>query len=233
MSDMNRRVLVAASLAELGVGNPVLACFSGLSLGIPCSAAGAEQIAGAERDWLMGSHTDLRRNVVDAYSASVTAAGRASNAFLPPSAKLEQILLKRGHLPRINAFVDAYNVVSLKTGLSIGAHDEGNVGSRVLFRPTVEGEPIMPVGSSRAIRARPGEWAYADEHRILALLDTIDSDAAKITESTTTAFCVMQGNASTSVEYRRQAMYEVLALVQSAGQEGAAVNFLSWEPFDS
>src|SRR5205814_3554155 len=80
----------------------------------------------------------------------------------PSVERLLTFALKRGDLPTINSLVDAYNLVSVRTLCSLGAHDLDTLTLPVALRMLTGSEPFTPLGSSTEMPVRAGEFGYVD-----------------------------------------------------------------------
>jgi DNA/RNA-binding domain of Phe-tRNA-synthetase-like protein len=116
----------------------------------------------------------------------------------PPSVqKLMEFCVERGGLPEINSFVDAYNFVSLQTGLSLGAHDVAQLTFPVELRLFRGNEQFRPLGSGADEPVYPGEFGYIDgTSRVVCRLDSLQADFSKITAATTEALLIIEATAS-------------------------------------
>src|SRR5262249_16958266 len=122
--------------------------------------------------------------------------------------------LKRGTLPAVNSLVDAYNLVSIRTNCSLGAHDLDRivlpVSLQVLTAPAI----FTPLGTAAQATVSPGEYAYLDgQGRVLCRLDVIQADFSKVTADTTNALLIVEGTADHSPELLRRAFDEVIEVV--------------------
>jgi DNA/RNA-binding domain of Phe-tRNA-synthetase-like protein len=107
---------------------------------------------------------------------------------------LIDFILKRGSVPRINTFVDVYNVVSALTGVSIGAHDVDRLVGDPRLDLLDRDRAFVPIGGRGEGRARKGEFAYVDEEGIICRMDIRQCDRTKTTEDTTGVFVIFQGH---------------------------------------
>jgi DNA/RNA-binding domain of Phe-tRNA-synthetase-like protein len=116
----------------------------------------------------------------------------------PPSVqKLLEYCLERGALPEINSFVDTYNLVSLETGLSLGAHDLAQLTLPVELRLFQGDEVFRPLGSSANEPVHRGEFGYVDgQNRVVCRLDSLQADFSKITTTTTDALLIIEATVS-------------------------------------
>jgi len=124
----------------------------------------------------------------------------------PPSTqKLFEFAWKHRTLPAINNLVDTYNLISLRTRCSLGAHDLGCIAVPVklrLFRGT---ETFRPLGSDGPQRVCDGEFGYVDaQDRVICRLDSLQADFSKITAKTKNALLITESTtAQTSEQIER------------------------------
>ena len=104
-------------------------------------------------------------------------------------------------LPRINAFVDAYNAVSLKHVLPAGADDLDHVHGDLAFRYSREGDDFRDMGAlgedgaPPADPPKPGEVVYADGEKILCRRWNWRQDARSVIRAETRrAVVTLQAN---------------------------------------
>jgi DNA/RNA-binding domain of Phe-tRNA-synthetase-like protein len=112
---------------------------------------------------------------------------------------LLRFLLKTGDLPRINLAVDLYNLVSVKTRLSLGAHDIARLVGDIHLRRTDGTEECWPLGAAAPKGIAPGEYAYIDSgaNEVICRLEVRQGEKTRVTEETTDCFYILQGNAFT------------------------------------
>jgi DNA/RNA-binding domain of Phe-tRNA-synthetase-like protein len=78
--------------------------------------------------------------------------------------------LQRGYgLPRVNAFVDAYNAISVRYRIPVGADDLDLVMPPLAFRIARPGDSFIALGDATATDdpPKPGEVVYADAVKCL------------------------------------------------------------------
>jgi DNA/RNA-binding domain of Phe-tRNA-synthetase-like protein len=134
----------------------------------------------------------------------------------PPS--LERLLnfaLKRGDLPAVNNLVDAYNLVSVRTGCSLGAHDLDRIALPVSLRLLTGLELFTPLGREEEILVMPGEYGYVDARdRVLCRLDVLQAEFSKVTADTVNALLIIEGMAAHAPAALRQAFTDAVELVK-------------------
>jgi DNA/RNA-binding domain of Phe-tRNA-synthetase-like protein len=95
--------------------------------------------------------------------------------------------------------VDIYNLISIETGLALGAHDLTRVTGNVHLRPTTGSEGFQPIGSPEPKKVRPGGYAYCDDDNdIICLLEVKQVEKTKASLDTQECLYILQGNANTS-----------------------------------
>jgi len=125
----------------------------------------------------------------------------------PSNQKLLEFALKHGTLPAINNLVDAYNLVSLRTLASLGAHDRGQISSPVELRLLTGEETFTPLGRSEPESVVAGEFGYVDaEARLLCRLDSLQADFSKVSESTRDVLVIVESTTATPDQDRRAAV---------------------------
>ncbi len=111
------------------------------------------------------------------------------------SAALIDFILGKGSVPKINTFVDIYNVVSSFTGISIGAHDIDKLQGTPQLAIFSRDMQFKMIGGSRDEVARKGEYGYVDEKGVLCRMDIKQCDRTKVTENTKRVLMIFQGHA--------------------------------------
>jgi len=115
---------------------------------------------------------------------------------------LKAVLAGRG-LPRVNALVDCYNLISLKFLLPVGADDLAKTQGRLAFRYAREGDDFYALGSVAAENdpPKPGEVVYADGGKLLCRRWNWYQDArSPVSIGTRRAILTAQGLENAEVE---------------------------------
>lgn len=127
---------------------------------------------------------------------------------------LLSLLLEKDRFPRINTLVDIYNLVSIKTGLALGAHDASKIPGKVTLRLTQGNEMFIPLGQKKTVPVKTGEYSYIDStNNIICRLEVLQTETTKITLNTKDVFLIIQGNPNTSSAYVEQGAKEVIDLI--------------------
>jgi DNA/RNA-binding domain of Phe-tRNA-synthetase-like protein len=129
----------------------------------------------------------------------------------PSVERLLTFALKRGDLPAINSLVDAYNLVSVRSLCSLGAHDLDVLTLPVALRLLTGNETFTPLGNSEAVPVTPGEFGYVDAaNRVLCRLDVLQADFSKVTTATRNALLIIEGTTAHAPETFAQAFTEAV-----------------------
>src|SRR5262245_27761948 len=86
---------------------------------------------------------------VEAFRELLRRAGVNPHRDQPSVERLLGFALKRGDLPDINSLVDAYNLVSIQSLCSLGAHDLDRIDMPVSLRLLTGDETFTPLGSDK------------------------------------------------------------------------------------
>jgi DNA/RNA-binding domain of Phe-tRNA-synthetase-like protein len=132
----------------------------------------------------------------------------------PSVERLLTFALKRGTLPAINSLVDAYNLISIRSLCSMGAHDLDRIRLPVTLRLLTGSESFTPLGRGAAVLITAGEYGYADaESRLLCRLDLLQAEFSKVTAETANALLIIEGTAAHAPEVLRQAFADAIDLI--------------------
>lgn len=111
----------------------------------------------------------------------------------PSTENLLRFALRRGSLPTINNLVDAYNLVSVRTSSSLGAHDLDRIATPVELKIFQGGERFIPLGSAKEEEVAAGEFGYVDAFdRVICRLDARQADFSKVTVATTNVLLIIE-----------------------------------------
>jgi DNA/RNA-binding domain of Phe-tRNA-synthetase-like protein len=122
--------------------------------------------------------------------------------------------LKRGDLPAINSLVDAYNLVSVRSRCSMGAHDLDAFTPPVSLRILTGRETFTPLGKTEPVPVTAGEFGYVDAaDRLLCRLDLLQADFSKVTTRTTNALLIIEGTTAHAPEKIRQTFSDAIELI--------------------
>jgi DNA/RNA-binding domain of Phe-tRNA-synthetase-like protein len=152
----------------------------------------------------------------------------------PSIDRLLTIALKRGDLPAINSLVDAYNLVSIRSCCSLGAHDLDRIASPVALRVLTGREAFTPLGSDTPVAVTAGEFGYVDaQDRLLCRLDVVQAEFSKVTAATVNALLIIEGHALHPPEVLRQTFADASELiVRYCGGTAGVVAFPTLESSD-
>jgi DNA/RNA-binding domain of Phe-tRNA-synthetase-like protein len=143
-----------------------------------------------------------------------TKVGRSNRKFVASPEGLRYVLLEKGRFPHINTLVDIYNLISVKTGLALGAHNIDKINGNITLRLTKGDETFVPLGKSETTPVFPGEYSYVDDgNNIVCRLEVLQVEPTKVTTDIKDVFMIIEGNTSTSDELVRSTAKEVCELI--------------------
>lgn len=143
-----------------------------------------------------------------------TKVGRSNRDYVASPEGLRWLFLERGRFPHINTLVDIYNLVSLKSGLALGAHDVDKVQGNITLRLTKGDEIFVPLGRAEPVAVFPGEYGYVDDgNNVICRLEVLQVEPTKVTSESKDVFVIIEGNANTDAEYVRAAAKDVCELI--------------------
>ena len=148
------------------------------------------------------------------YRALYEKAGAGAEDLTPSCEALVQMVLRSGSFPTINTLVDLYNCMSAWHLVTMGAHDAARIAGDLRVGITTGQERFVPLGSSDAVRVRPGEYAYMDASDILCRLDVLQCDKTKILLNTREAVVVADNNGQVSDDALIDACEQVCCLAR-------------------
>jgi len=132
----------------------------------------------------------------------------------PSVERLLSLALKRGALPAINNLVDAYNLISIRSLCSLGAHDLDRITPPVALRLLTGQETFTPLGQDRAMPIAAGEFGYVDARdRVLCWLDVLQAEFSKVNPATVDALLIVEGTTAHSAENLQQAMAAAIEMI--------------------
>jgi DNA/RNA-binding domain of Phe-tRNA-synthetase-like protein len=142
---------------------------------------------------------------IAAWRAAYKAFGIKQTRYRSSVERLVKNVLAGRDLARINAFVDAYNAVSLAHVLPLGADDLDKVTPPLAFRHAREGDSFVDIADGDAEgegteAPTPGEVVYADADHVLCRRWNWRQDARSlITPETSRAVVTLQSNGAGDV----------------------------------
>ena len=143
-----------------------------------------------------------------------TKIGRSNREYVASPEGLRWLFLERGRFPHINTLVDIYNLVSIRTGLALGAHDIDKVQGNITLRLTKGDETFIPLGKTEPSAIFPGEYGYVDDgNNVICRMEVLQVEPTKVTADSKDVFMIIEGNSNTTAEYVRDAAEDVCQLI--------------------
>jgi len=111
----------------------------------------------------------------------------------PAAEALLRRVLQGRPLPRINTFVDAYNLASMETRIALAAFDLAKLRGPVRMRRARFGETFHGIGMDAPAAMTGAEVVCEDDERLVAIYPHRDAEASKVTLGTKDVLCLVCG----------------------------------------
>jgi DNA/RNA-binding domain of Phe-tRNA-synthetase-like protein len=157
------------------------------------------------------------------YRALHAQVGRTGRQYLPAPESLFRQIFKRGAWRAIDPLVDAYGLVSLRTRVSIGAHDLARLRLPVRLAVTGGGESLLAIGERTPVILGAGEYAYVDaDGQLLGRMECRQAQATCVTPESRDLLFILQGHAALGAARLRAAAAELLDTLSGLVGDGSA-----------
>lgn len=160
-----------------------------------------------------------------------TKIGRSNRKYPAAPEALCRQLLRSKTMPRINLAVDIYNLVSLETRLSMGAHDLDKLDGEPQLALTDGSEYFLPLGKQTPETVNAGEYCYLDDREIICRLEYKQVEKTKVNETSHDIFYIVQGNLNTNEEMVTSALQNIFDMtIQYCGRNAQRLPVTIVEP---
>ena len=123
----------------------------------------------------------------------------------PASEALIRRVLRERSLPRINTFVDAYNLASMEAAVPLAAFDMAWLSGDLLMREAAMGEEFLGIGMEKPVVLEGGEVVVEDGEKLVAIYPYRDAEVAKITVDTEDILMLVCGVPNVGSDILKQA----------------------------
>lgn len=111
----------------------------------------------------------------------------------PAAEALIRRVLNDKPIPKINTWVDAYNMVSIQTAIPVASFDADLLEGELLMREAVAGEKFLGIAMKKPVTLKGGEAVIQDDARLVAIYPYRDADYSKVTADTKNVLMLMCG----------------------------------------
>ncbi len=111
----------------------------------------------------------------------------------PAAEALIRRALRGNPIPKINTWVDAYNLVSMESAIPVASFDAELLEGPLLMRGAVKGEEFLGIGMKKPVVLGGGEAVIEDGKRLVAIYPYRDADYSKVTMKTRNVLMLMCG----------------------------------------
>lgn len=118
----------------------------------------------------------------------------------PAAEALIRRVLRNRPIPKINTWVDAYNLVSITSTIPIASFDLDLLEGDLLMREAKTGEEFLGIGMKEPTTMKGGEAVIEDGTRLVAIYPYRDADYSKVSLKTTNVLMLMCGAPGITLE---------------------------------
>lgn len=118
----------------------------------------------------------------------------------PAAEALIRRVLRGNPIPKINMWVDAYNLVSMESAIPVASFDSDLLEGPLLMREAEEGEEFLGIGMKKPVVLSGGEAVIEDGRRLAAIYPYRDADHSKVTMKTSSVIMLMCGAPGITLE---------------------------------
>lgn len=111
----------------------------------------------------------------------------------PAAEALIRRVLRGKPIPKINTWVDAYNLVSMETAIPIASFDADLLSGELIMRESKEGEKFFGIGMEKPVILKGSEVVIEDTRRLVAIYPYRDADHSKVNQKTRNVLMLMCG----------------------------------------
>jgi DNA/RNA-binding domain of Phe-tRNA-synthetase-like protein len=118
----------------------------------------------------------------------------------PAAEALIRRVLNGRPIPKINTWVDAYNLVSIQTAIPIASFDADLLVGNRLMREADSGEEFLGIAMKRPMVLKGGEAVIQDDEGLVAIYPFRDADHSKVTGNTKNVLMLLCGAPNITLE---------------------------------
>jgi len=118
----------------------------------------------------------------------------------PAAEALIRRVLNGRPIPKINTWVDAYNLVSIQTAIPIASFDADLLVGDLLMREAEAGEEFLGIAMKKPVVTKGGEAVIQDDEGLVAIYPFRDADHSKVTGDTKNVLMLLCGAPNITLE---------------------------------
>ena len=118
----------------------------------------------------------------------------------PAAEALIRRVLNGRPIPKINTWVDAYNLVSIQTAIPIASFDADLLRGGLLMREAEEGEEFLGIAMKKPVVLKGGEAVIQDDAGLVAIYPYRDADHSKVSGGTSNVLLLLCGAPNITLE---------------------------------
>ncbi len=118
----------------------------------------------------------------------------------PAAEALIRRVLNGRPIPKINTWVDAYNLVSIQTAIPIASFDADLLVGDLLMREAEAEEEFLGIAMKKPVVTKGGEAVIQDDEGLVAIYPFRDADHSKVTGNTKNVLMLLCGAPNITLE---------------------------------
>lgn len=118
----------------------------------------------------------------------------------PAAEALIRRVLNGRPIPKINTWVDAYNLVSIQTAIPIASFDADLLVGDLLMREAEAEEEFLGIAMKKTMVTKGGEAVIQDDEGLVAIYPFRDADHSKVTGNTKNVLMLLCGAPNITLE---------------------------------
>ena len=118
----------------------------------------------------------------------------------PAAEALIRRVLNGRPIPKINTWVDAYNLISIQTAIPIASFDADLLRGGLLMREAEEGEEFLGIAMKKPVVLKGGEAVIQDDEGLVAIYPYRDADHSKVSGATSNVLLLLCGAPNITLE---------------------------------
>ena len=162
-----------------------------------------EVYEGIRTKYLLGSLKDI--SPFRLYRNFFWSIGIDSTKNRPAAEALIRRILTGKSIPKINIFVDSYNLASIQTGIAIAAFDLDQLEKNLVMKFAKTGDQFLGIDMKIPMVLKGGEVVIEEGNRLVAVYPYRDADYSKITFHTKNIAFIMCGVPGLESKYLKEA----------------------------
>jgi DNA/RNA-binding domain of Phe-tRNA-synthetase-like protein len=132
----------------------------------------------------------------------------------PAGEALLRRLLKQGKLPKIHPVVDAFNLISAKTGIPMCAYDLDKIEPPLVLRLSNANENFLGIGMKQSKQLEANIPIIVDQKSIISIYPYRDADHTKLSNKTQSVLITADGVPKINENLLKKTLSDAVSLIE-------------------